>query len=191
MTYRQPRKMPTMVALARHLGIHDDPPACFRCGWAKEDAVWKSGHGLERAHIIDRWADGLDAVQNLRPLCHECHRTQPIFEPGQEEDALLWFSGVSPFMRDLLTLGLYGWSEDDPSGMVAALFIYDWALGETTERVRRMAHEHDIDRRHRREYVTTCRHLVRNMPVDLKDAWWDLVTLSWDEPTQDELMEAA
>lgn len=44
-----------------------------------------------RAHIIDRVFDGLDVEWNLALLCDWCHRTQPIFKPGEETGALAWF----------------------------------------------------------------------------------------------------
>ena len=59
--------------------------ACFLCG-----AVAECWNDLERAHLIDRWAGGLDGAQNLVLLCGFCHRIQPIFEPGDEARALEW-----------------------------------------------------------------------------------------------------
>lgn len=91
-TDRPKRKMPTWVRIARHLGIYDDVPACFHCGLAFWDYEWGTvGGRLERAHVIDRFTGGLDVESNIRPLCPWCHKLQPMFEPGQEEEALIYF----------------------------------------------------------------------------------------------------
>lgn len=80
---RGPRRMPSMKRVLRHHGIEG---RCCRCGY--------DGY-LERAHIIDRVFGGLDTGANLAPLCSWCHRGQPIFEPGQEDEARDWF-GLAP-----------------------------------------------------------------------------------------------
>lgn len=80
LTERPPRRMPSMKAIIRHHGLPGR--YCVRCS---DDGY------LERAHIIDRVFGGLDNAANLAPLCDYCHRTQPIFKPGQEGEALRWF----------------------------------------------------------------------------------------------------
>jgi hypothetical protein len=77
---RGPRQMPSMKVILRHRGFQE--ARCVRCGY---------GGYLERAHIIDRFLGGLDNPANFAPLCDECHRNQPIFEPGDEAEALRWF----------------------------------------------------------------------------------------------------
>lgn len=56
---------------------------CYRC---------KANARCERAHIIDRQFGGLDDVQNLVPLCFQCHRDMPPFEAGEESKAWLWLN---------------------------------------------------------------------------------------------------
>lgn len=75
---RPERSMPTLRRLCDFHGIY----GCVRCG---------TSEGLERAHVIDRFLGGLDNLVNLRPLCSQCHRLQPSFAPGQEDEALEWF----------------------------------------------------------------------------------------------------
>jgi 5-methylcytosine-specific restriction endonuclease McrA len=92
---RPARRMPTLRAIARHWDLGDHP-ACFRCGDEPPVEGWGNAHGwLERAHLIDRWAGGLDLVTNIVPLCPRCHRRQPIFEPGDEDAALTWAAGAT------------------------------------------------------------------------------------------------
>jgi hypothetical protein len=65
----------------------------LKCLTGFEDIdYWEDGGGrLEKAHVIDRFAGGLDTLPNFRPLCPTCHRLQPMFVPGQEAEALAWF----------------------------------------------------------------------------------------------------
>lgn len=90
-TTRPPRRMPSLLAIAR---FHDlgCKPVCVKCGRFPPVDRWQdaSPH-LERAHIVDRWAGGLDHPANLAPLCGGCHRYQPIFLPQDHLAALLWF----------------------------------------------------------------------------------------------------
>jgi hypothetical protein len=72
--------MPSIQAVRSHWGITH--PECIRCG---------SETRVEKAHIIDRCAGGLDHAGNLLPLCHVCHREQPEFVNGDEAEALAWF----------------------------------------------------------------------------------------------------
>ena len=81
---RPPRKMPSAWSVVDRW-MHGYP-RCFRCGWEGDRPS-----DIERAHVIDRVKGGLDTLDNLRPLCHECHRLQPSFGPGDEEMALTWF----------------------------------------------------------------------------------------------------
>jgi hypothetical protein len=89
---RPERRMPTLWKLAEYWaarGTFDvllDDPHCFGC---REDvsefchgetpkARWNSLSGyLERAHLVARVYDGLDAPQNIVPLCGPCHRLMP------------------------------------------------------------------------------------------------------------------
>ena len=76
------RRMPSMKSIEAY---HELPPAtCFRCGVIAQTV---------KAHVVDRYyGNGLDGVQNLRPLCHACHRDQPSFCGHELDEAMLWFS---------------------------------------------------------------------------------------------------
>jgi len=103
-TTRPKRQYVSLPKLAQHLGVYEQHPACWRCGTEAPVDRWEDASGwLERAHVIDRWADGIDVACNLRPLCSFCHRIQPIFEPGDEGAALAWFS-TSSLTRDLVRM---------------------------------------------------------------------------------------
>ena len=97
---RGPRRMPSMRRIAAHHGLGQDP-YCVVCGYGPPASTWMAASSyLERAHIIDRCFDGLDVEANLAPLCGSCHRSQPIFEPGDEERALAWFGlPVKPWLQ--------------------------------------------------------------------------------------------
>src|ERR1700676_1593342 len=86
--------MPSLAKIAEfhHLG---DEPFCVRCGYSRPGLwTWATAGGwLDRAHLIDRGADGLDIEPNLLPLCRGCHSGQPYFENGDEAKALMWFRG--------------------------------------------------------------------------------------------------
>lgn len=87
------RRMPSIRAIADHHGL-GEPPSCFHCGIAMPWTTWaRAGTFLDRAHVIDRCFGGSDHVENLRPLCHECHSQQPAFRLGDEAVALYWFTG--------------------------------------------------------------------------------------------------
>ena len=95
---RPSRRMPPMLKIANHHGL-GERPHCVGCGYLPPCETWiEAASYLERAHIIDRWAGGLDGPQNLAPLCGPCHRGQPIFEPGDEEMAIHWF-GLGATLR--------------------------------------------------------------------------------------------
>lgn len=57
-------------------------PRCFRCQY--------SGY-LEKAHIIDFAAGGIDDLHNIGLLCYRCHKGQPYFPPQETERALQYF----------------------------------------------------------------------------------------------------
>jgi len=89
---RPPRRMPSLKKIADH---HCLPmqPFCVGCGLHTPVSEWRNASPyLDRAHIIDRCYGGLDAAQNLAPLCQACHKVQPIFEPGDEDEAMEWFA---------------------------------------------------------------------------------------------------
>ena len=95
-TARPPRRMPSLKAMAKFLGVEGREPFCFRCGVCVDADSWADARRvLERAHVIDRVFDGLDNLANLRPLCSTCHRWQPIFKAGDEAEALAWFAPPS------------------------------------------------------------------------------------------------
>ena len=92
---RPDRRMPSMGRIVRYHGMDHEAPRCFKC--RREYREWRL---LDRAHVIDRFCGGLDHEANLRPLCASCHRLQPIFRPGEEEQALAWFADpVSPLAQ--------------------------------------------------------------------------------------------
>lgn len=82
----RPRREPPMAAIAEFHGI--DPHRCYRCGELAR---------TERAHVIDRVFGGLDAVQNLVPLCARCHHEQPPRLAGEERAAWLWLAHPHEF----------------------------------------------------------------------------------------------
>ena len=90
---RPKRKMPSLKRIAEVNNLGMDA-RCVRCGYTQGGAWPYTCNWLDRAHVIDRVFDGLDTEANLRPLCHLCHRSQPIFEPGDEHTALDWFAGL-------------------------------------------------------------------------------------------------
>ena len=76
----------------------------------KIEAQWDIEHGrclrcqriarCEKAHIIDRWCGGIDGVQNIVPLCYQCHAKMPAFDPGDEPMALSWVFTSPPVPED-------------------------------------------------------------------------------------------
>lgn len=121
---RPGRRMPTLSRIAAYHGLPAEP-ACVRCKWVAPCGTWRAASRyLERAHIIDRVFDGLDGPQNLAPLCHGCHKDQPIFRPGDEVAALRWFglpyltsSGLEPAAAGPDAAG----AGDAPSGSAAGM----------------------------------------------------------------------
>lgn len=96
-TGRPKRRMPSLAKIA---AFHDmgPTPHCYRCGtrapenpWGSRWTGWRAASWfLDRAHMIDRWADGLDNCANLYPLCPACHGSQPVFKVGDEDAARAW-----------------------------------------------------------------------------------------------------
>lgn len=84
--------MPTLRSIARHWGMEDGPARCYRCGITRPHWTWDGNGGIDRAHIITRCYGGLDDVQNIIPLCIACHRMQPGFGPGDEDEAMAWMN---------------------------------------------------------------------------------------------------
>lgn len=89
---RPPRRMPPAHRVAAFWAAQDGPfivdhsvPQCFRCGIYVSE--WRV---LQRAHLVDRWAGGLDHEANLVMLCALCHRVMPVFLPGEDERARRW-----------------------------------------------------------------------------------------------------
>ncbi len=72
--------------------IDPDEPGCFACGLPVDE--WGR---LERGHLVDRWAGGLDGPQNLVMLCSPCNRVMPGFLPGQEAEAVAWVQNGGSF----------------------------------------------------------------------------------------------
>jgi hypothetical protein len=87
---------------ARRIAVFEESAKSVRRELARAREVWErerwqqSSSYLERAHLITRVFDGLDGPQNLAPLCGSCHRYQPSFEPGQEQEALDWVVAGGP-----------------------------------------------------------------------------------------------
>jgi hypothetical protein len=111
---RPPRRMPSLLKIAQFHGLGDEP-FCVRCGWQPPVQTWREASKyLERAHIIDRVYDGLDAVQNIAPLCGPCHRyQQPIFRDPLT--ALDWFGlNGHPARWHGITAEDYTWQDDIP-----------------------------------------------------------------------------
>lgn len=80
--------MPGVSAILAHyawLGVDLAWPFCFAC-WS-EELEWSQ---LERAHLVDRSAGGLDGPQNVVLLCPACHRAMPSFRPGEGAEARRW-----------------------------------------------------------------------------------------------------
>lgn len=101
---RPGRRMPSLASIARFNNLGEDP-YCMKC-WYEPEGKWRDANGwLERAHVIDRVFNGLDNESNLRPLCSRCHRSQPIFEVGQESEALKWFA--TPWWDDIVVRSLW------------------------------------------------------------------------------------
>lgn len=101
------RTMPRMWKIALHWHDHpdvfgevdlDDVPYCFRClrevSQAKRATprdTWNAAsRQLDRAHLVDRAADGLDGPQNMVPMCRQCHAVMPLFEAQDADEAVHW-----------------------------------------------------------------------------------------------------
>lgn len=57
-----------------------EPYFCMRCG--RTDVY------LEKAHLIDVSAGGMDDLRNIGLLCHKCHALQPITEKNDPKRAI-------------------------------------------------------------------------------------------------------
>lgn len=79
-----------MLRIVRFHGLDPLPAHCYRCGVRPSNGEWGR---LYRAHVIDRSRGGLDLEPNLIPLCGLCHKVQPSFVPGQEDEAWAWMQG--------------------------------------------------------------------------------------------------
>lgn len=97
------RRMPTLWELAAYwapLGVFEvevEDPHCFGCALVVDlfpgepSERWQAGRVLlDRAHLVDRAAGGLDGPQNVVPLCTRCHRAMPSFGAGRGPDAIEW-----------------------------------------------------------------------------------------------------
>lgn len=94
-----------------------EEPGCWACGWLTPPWIsddpnlpfekrWElATKYLDRAHLIDRCFDGLDIAPNLVPLCVICHKEQPSYRPGMEENALSWVAShdVQPGFFQMFT----------------------------------------------------------------------------------------
>lgn len=106
------RRLPSMWKIAGYwvsLGTFEmclSDPSCFACGAVVPagafDGVppyprarWDAASSwLERAHLVDRCDGGLDAEQNIVPLCSWCHRKRmPCFRGGTGRWAIAWVRG--------------------------------------------------------------------------------------------------
>jgi hypothetical protein len=121
---RRPARLPSMWAIASYWAGRDGwfdiiltRPHCFACGLhggypedEKDNAVrWNCANRLQRGHIVNRARHGLDAVQNLVPMCRKCNRHMPVFGVEDEDAALAWiFDGgfVGEVERRLAAKGL-------------------------------------------------------------------------------------
>ena len=96
---RPGRRMPKLWTIASYWAQRDDLPLmsakhglerphCFGCSYlvpcdlsAPLKERWNgSSPYLVRAHLADRCLGGLDAPQNIVPLCGPCHHYMPSFE---------------------------------------------------------------------------------------------------------------
>jgi hypothetical protein len=125
---RKPPYLPSKWKIASYWAERDDwfevdleRPHCFACGLhggyrADEPGLeyrWNGARRLERGHIVNRARDGLDAVQNLVPLCRMCNRVMPVFDAGHDEEAASWiFAGgvMGEYEKRLEEKGL-NWAE--------------------------------------------------------------------------------
>ncbi len=111
------RKAPSLQVIAEYWAGQDafdvdlDEPHCFGCGTtlgtdstALQDRWNAASAWLDRAHLVDRARQGLDAPQNIVPLCRACHRVMPSFGPGEAADAITWVQagGVMPLIAEVM-----------------------------------------------------------------------------------------
>lgn len=107
------RRMPSLWKIASYWAERDTfaiditEPECLACGVTPIGDTarrmeglegrdrWNAALGfIERAHLVDHCDGGLDAVQNLVPLCAYCHRRKmPEFRCGTGRWAIAWVQG--------------------------------------------------------------------------------------------------
>lgn len=76
---RQRRANYSKKHIAAHWGM-PEPYFCMHCG--------RTNRQLEKAHLIDVSAGGVDDLRNIGLLCHRCHVLQPITDKSDPEDAI-------------------------------------------------------------------------------------------------------
>jgi hypothetical protein len=109
---RPARRMPSIRTIAEFHEMPDDE--CWRCGLREP---------LERAHIVDRCAGGLDGPQNLSLICYPCHMDMPTIEPHKWKLGMLYVG---------LPVGWYG-----PPDMMAEMDRRD-AVRQCVERMKQV-----------------------------------------------------
>jgi len=151
------RRMPTLWQIAHHWHVdgpfemHIRQPSCFACRNVGSEQVarkmttlfpkdrWALGSCfLERAHLVNHAWGGLDAVQNIVPLCLRCHRKMPSFRCGTGRWAVAWVQGGGRWDRLPETMqkltaewaaGACGW-RDYVAGCYALTGGVDWEKAE-------------------------------------------------------------
>lgn len=111
--FRRPRREPPLWKIADFwlsrgtFEMRAAEPWCFACRiTATPDCAleldrqptlkqrWEfAARFLQKAHLVDRCDGGLDAAQNIVPLCHWCHRDMPEFRAGTGPWAISWVQG--------------------------------------------------------------------------------------------------
>ena len=96
-------QLPAMWQIVQYWASRDtfpidfERPHCFGCGVRAPRAMgsltpemrWGRA-GLEKGHLVNRARYGLDAVQNLVPLCYLCNFTMPIFDSPAAPGPIEW-----------------------------------------------------------------------------------------------------
>ena len=145
---RPGRRMPSVWALVQYWAprgvfvVCVPVPHCFGCQrmiLPDEDEAplppddprpaqdrWNNALGrLERAHLVDRAAGGLDGCQNIVPLCRPCHRRMPSFDIGEGPQAVAWvrarFARRMQARRDDAVRRCHRREPDRPYASLAAL----------------------------------------------------------------------
>src|SRR5712692_8555008 len=92
--------------------------------------IWRrSGRWLERAHLITRATghagSGLDVPANVIQLCQLCHQAMPLFDAGEEEQAVDWLPSTpakDPAWQ--LFTDTFRWPETCSVSMSRVLLVY-------------------------------------------------------------------